>query len=257
MSYLGEVGSEEFLMKLTSQITEMVSAKITQGAFVLYVVDHPVESLQCTEEIPSQIISHFMDFASHCHCHHLHAVQLFSTFLSASSSACWPNALIVNPHSHNSTRVISWFSARMARVMCFTTSKPIMLRPSNTSSPVNYAITWLTAPTRCSSNHEFVIQTAHRIRKCSSGWNPGPKWPVCITNASIVTYRKSRLLFMMMMTRRRIIYFEWNLRCDNSICCNHNSCLCCITNGYWLLICLSVCLYIHLLYWFIHGGVSV
>lgn len=29
--YLGEVGSEEFLMKLTSQITEMVSAKITQG----------------------------------------------------------------------------------------------------------------------------------------------------------------------------------------------------------------------------------
>jgi len=29
--YLGEVGTEEFLMKLTSQITEMVSAKITQG----------------------------------------------------------------------------------------------------------------------------------------------------------------------------------------------------------------------------------
>ncbi|XP_069366639.1 obscurin isoform X39 [Paralichthys olivaceus] len=31
--YLGEVGSEEFLMKLTSQITEMVSAKITQDSF--------------------------------------------------------------------------------------------------------------------------------------------------------------------------------------------------------------------------------
>lgn len=31
MPYLGEVGTEEFLMKLTSQITEMVSAKITQG----------------------------------------------------------------------------------------------------------------------------------------------------------------------------------------------------------------------------------
>ncbi|XP_038157477.1 obscurin isoform X14 [Cyprinodon tularosa] len=30
--YLGEVGSEEFLMKLTSQITEMVSAKITQDS---------------------------------------------------------------------------------------------------------------------------------------------------------------------------------------------------------------------------------
>ena len=33
--YLGEVGSEEFLMKLTSQITEMVSAKITQGKCLL------------------------------------------------------------------------------------------------------------------------------------------------------------------------------------------------------------------------------
>ncbi|XP_061776430.1 obscurin isoform X3 [Nerophis ophidion] len=32
MTYLGEVGSEEFLMKLTSQITEMVSAKITQDS---------------------------------------------------------------------------------------------------------------------------------------------------------------------------------------------------------------------------------
>ncbi|CAL8345067.1 unnamed protein product [Merluccius merluccius] len=32
MSYMGEVGSEEFLMKLTSQITEMVSAKITQAS---------------------------------------------------------------------------------------------------------------------------------------------------------------------------------------------------------------------------------
>ncbi|KAM3604082.1 uncharacterized protein V6R79_006069 [Siganus canaliculatus] len=32
MPYLGEVGSEEFLMKLTSQITEMVSAKITQAS---------------------------------------------------------------------------------------------------------------------------------------------------------------------------------------------------------------------------------
>ena len=31
MSYMGEVGSEEFLMKLTTQITEMVSAKMTQG----------------------------------------------------------------------------------------------------------------------------------------------------------------------------------------------------------------------------------
>lgn len=29
--YLGEVGTEEFIMKLTSQITEMVSAKISQG----------------------------------------------------------------------------------------------------------------------------------------------------------------------------------------------------------------------------------
>lgn len=29
--FLGEVGTEEFLMKLTSQITEMVSAKITHG----------------------------------------------------------------------------------------------------------------------------------------------------------------------------------------------------------------------------------
>lgn len=33
--YLGEVGTEEFFMKLTSQITEMVSAKITQGRPVL------------------------------------------------------------------------------------------------------------------------------------------------------------------------------------------------------------------------------
>ncbi|KAM3842719.1 LOW QUALITY PROTEIN: obscurin-like, partial [Diretmus argenteus] len=32
MPYLGEVGSEEFLMKLTSQITEMVSAKISQDS---------------------------------------------------------------------------------------------------------------------------------------------------------------------------------------------------------------------------------
>ncbi|KAM6918651.1 obscurin [Xenentodon cancila] len=32
LSYLGEVGTEEFLMKLTSQITEMVSAKITQDS---------------------------------------------------------------------------------------------------------------------------------------------------------------------------------------------------------------------------------
>ena len=31
MAYMGEVGSEEFLMKLTTQITEMVSAKMTQG----------------------------------------------------------------------------------------------------------------------------------------------------------------------------------------------------------------------------------
>lgn len=34
--YLGEVGSEEFLMKLTSQITEMVSAKISQGMYALF-----------------------------------------------------------------------------------------------------------------------------------------------------------------------------------------------------------------------------
>lgn len=33
--YLGEVGTEEFLMKLTSQITEMVSAKFSQGGPVL------------------------------------------------------------------------------------------------------------------------------------------------------------------------------------------------------------------------------
>ncbi|XP_061588373.1 obscurin isoform X3 [Cololabis saira] len=32
LPYLGEVGTEEFLMKLTSQITEMVSAKITQAS---------------------------------------------------------------------------------------------------------------------------------------------------------------------------------------------------------------------------------
>ncbi|XP_030218590.1 obscurin isoform X2 [Gadus morhua] len=32
MSYMGEVGSEEFLMKLTTQITEMVSAKMTQDS---------------------------------------------------------------------------------------------------------------------------------------------------------------------------------------------------------------------------------
>ncbi|CAL8280430.1 unnamed protein product [Lota lota] len=32
MPYLGEVGSEEFLMKLTTQITEMVSAKMTQAS---------------------------------------------------------------------------------------------------------------------------------------------------------------------------------------------------------------------------------
>lgn len=38
MPYLGEVGTEEFLMKLTSQITEMVSAKITQGKPVLWTV---------------------------------------------------------------------------------------------------------------------------------------------------------------------------------------------------------------------------
>lgn len=36
--YLGEVGTEEFLMKLTSQITEMVSAKITQGKYILLTV---------------------------------------------------------------------------------------------------------------------------------------------------------------------------------------------------------------------------
>lgn len=36
ITYLGEVGSEEFLMKLTSQITEMVSAKITQGKSILW-----------------------------------------------------------------------------------------------------------------------------------------------------------------------------------------------------------------------------
>lgn len=35
MPFLGEVGSEEFLMKLTSQITEMVSAKITQGKWTI------------------------------------------------------------------------------------------------------------------------------------------------------------------------------------------------------------------------------
>ena len=29
--FLGDVGTEEFLMKLTSQITEMVSAKFSQG----------------------------------------------------------------------------------------------------------------------------------------------------------------------------------------------------------------------------------
>lgn len=34
VAYLGEVGSEEFIMKLTSQITEMVSAKISQGTCV-------------------------------------------------------------------------------------------------------------------------------------------------------------------------------------------------------------------------------
>lgn len=33
--YLGEVGTEEFLMKLTSQITEMVSAKISHGKCML------------------------------------------------------------------------------------------------------------------------------------------------------------------------------------------------------------------------------
>ncbi|XP_073720223.1 obscurin isoform X30 [Misgurnus anguillicaudatus] len=32
LPYMGEVGSEEFLQKLTTQITEMVSAKITQGS---------------------------------------------------------------------------------------------------------------------------------------------------------------------------------------------------------------------------------
>lgn len=31
LPYLGEVGTEEFLQKLTTQITEMVSAKFTQG----------------------------------------------------------------------------------------------------------------------------------------------------------------------------------------------------------------------------------
>lgn len=35
LPYLGEVGTEEFLMKLTSQITEMVSAKFTQGKCML------------------------------------------------------------------------------------------------------------------------------------------------------------------------------------------------------------------------------
>lgn len=30
-AYLGGVGTEEFLQKLTTQITEMVSARITQG----------------------------------------------------------------------------------------------------------------------------------------------------------------------------------------------------------------------------------
>lgn len=38
-------------------------------------------------------------------------------------------------------------------------------------------------PLKRSSNYEFVIQTAYRIKKCSSGWNLGPKLPVCITSA--------------------------------------------------------------------------
>ena len=38
MPYLGEVGTEEFLMKLTSQITEMVSAKFTQGKCILQTI---------------------------------------------------------------------------------------------------------------------------------------------------------------------------------------------------------------------------
>lgn len=36
--YLGEVGTEEFLQKLTTQITEMVSAKITQGKRTLFLI---------------------------------------------------------------------------------------------------------------------------------------------------------------------------------------------------------------------------
>ncbi|KAK9538589.1 hypothetical protein VZT92_003751 [Zoarces viviparus] len=42
--YLGEVGSEEFLMKLTSQITEMVSAKFTQASLRVPGVDSDDET---------------------------------------------------------------------------------------------------------------------------------------------------------------------------------------------------------------------
>ncbi|KAL7385972.1 hypothetical protein ABVT39_002583 [Epinephelus coioides] len=42
--YLGEVGTEEFLMKLTSQITEMVSAKITQASLRVPGVDSDDET---------------------------------------------------------------------------------------------------------------------------------------------------------------------------------------------------------------------
>ncbi|XP_078120450.1 LOW QUALITY PROTEIN: obscurin [Sander vitreus] len=44
MPYLGEVGTEEFLMKLTSQITEMVSAKITQASLRVPGVDSDDET---------------------------------------------------------------------------------------------------------------------------------------------------------------------------------------------------------------------
>ncbi|XP_037313225.2 obscurin isoform X2 [Pungitius pungitius] len=43
-SYLGEVGTEEFLLKLTNQITEMVSAKITQASLRVPGVDSDDET---------------------------------------------------------------------------------------------------------------------------------------------------------------------------------------------------------------------
>lgn len=72
---------------------------------------------------------------------------------------------------------------------CFALSLSISLKTSHCFIQTSFlhhfkSISWAAQPIKCSSNHEFVIQTAYRIKKCSSGWDLGPKLPVCIPSAS-------------------------------------------------------------------------